>query len=243
MAKKEVALTVQQIAQQRRWLAVLNPLRPAVENLTIHDEPSFTQADGLLAKLQGAATDWDREMEDMIRPISDGLQKLYAHKRRVSVPFETAIKMVRDKMTTYRRLEADRVRQAQLTHDREVERLRLEAEAQERKLLAAKTPQMKARLANAQAALEVKADNLQWSGPADKAVNVENSTVSHTLAWEVSDDDAFVSAVADGTLPRTCLMINHAEMNRLFKADPEGFRAWPGIRVFHDVQIRRRAGR
>lgn len=216
-------------------LALIPPLRADVERLTITSAAEYHTADGILARIRAARSAWRGRMEKIIRPIRSGLDELYKLDRDVDKPLESLEKTVKQEMAAYKLEEGRRIQEEQDAIDRETERLRRQIAEQAAKEASARTTQMRERAQQKRVELEEQEADVILAAP--EPVKAAQSSTRTVQKWRVVDPLKFFAAIGEGMLPAECGSVNVVEMNKQFKADPEGMKAWPGVEVFDDIII------
>lgn len=249
MAKKPItskdvapAVTINQDQIKQQGLEMIRPLSEDVDALVVTTQDEYLIADSLRHRVKSARKTWGERMEKIIRPIRQGLDEIYGLNREVDRPLEALEASITDKMKTFKIAEARQIRLAEEKKEAEAKRLREEADAKLRQAQQAKTPQMQGRLEAAAARAQQQAVAVaQEEMPAP--VQGINSTTRPVQKVKVGNHLHFLQGVIDGYVPEDCLTDIKVQaaiqtvLNRYFKDDPEGMKAWPGIEVYDDVQI------
>lgn len=239
VAKGQAELTKEKGAVLR----IIPTIATEVQELEITGNEQYLYADSLLGRITEAKRNWagvwNRIQERAIKPIRDGLEAMYEMNREVDKPLTALETSVKGKMKAWKIEEHRQIMAAAEKQRCEAERLEAEAREKERAAAAAKTPQMRGKLASAAERLTQQATAIAEQEPETPTMGHSSST-RKVPSWRIKDAAAFYTAIGDGTLPMECALVNVPIMNRHFKEDPEGMQAWPGVEVFDDVQIVRR---
>lgn len=234
--------------------AIIPTLESEVNELEITDDTLYSYADGLLGRVQQARRSWGniwgRIHARTIKPINDGMEALYELNRDIDRPLETLEKKVKGAMKGYKIDEQKRIAEAQRQKDEAANKLRLEAEAKQRQIETARTPQLKGKLAAAVVKLEQEAEAVaQTETPAP--VQATHSGTRYIPKWRFITTDEemespdpvpasfrlFLQAIIDGKIPIEAILPNEKYINLVFKDTPEKVAMWPGMEVYDDPQI------
>lgn len=188
---------------------------------TIEDDDGYQIADGLFGRVKAARKSWAAQMEDIIRPIRTGLDKLYTLNRTVDKPLATLEAEIEREMRAYKLKELERAREE--AEQVEQERLRLEREA-----LKAKSPAK-------QQAIAAQLEEVEAWQP--EVVRGSHSAARPSRKVRITDMKAFCGAVAAGLIPEDCAVAVMPALNRYYKDDPETVEEWPGVEGYDDVSI------
>lgn len=188
---------------------------------TIEDDEQYAQADKMLGQVVTARKSWSTRMEDIVRPISDGLQRLYKLNREVNKPLEELENKIKRAMGEYKLAEARRIREE--NDAKEHERQQLEA----RKAVL-KTP---AAIERVQAQIE----EVEAFEPV--RVMGQHSAARPVQRVRVLDVQALCAAIGSGLVPVDCVEIRQPRLNAYLKDDADSVKEWPGIEVYDDVDI------
>lgn len=210
---------------QKMAVALVASLSPQTDALDVCDAESREAADEILGKITKAQKDWAGVMEDIIRPISDGLQKLYAMNRSVDRPLEDLAKRVKRKIADYDLLVLEQKRAEEEAKERARQKL-LE------KAAAAPSPIAKLRVEQQLQALEEK--------PVTEMPQGEHSTSAPVRKIEVEDIKRFCEGIAKGLIPEDCIEVKQGKLNTYHREDRESVESWPGVRAYDDMQVGRR---
>lgn len=234
--------------ESTKALALVSPFKQEIESLTIEDVEGLQRADLLLGKVRlarkGWAAVWTRIQTRTVKPIRDGLEELYTLNRDVDGPYEALEKSLKGKMDTFR-LEEARI-QRQRAQEAEQERQRLATEIESKRIAAeaARTPQMRGKLAAAAERLQESLETVAVEGEAPIAtINSSTRTVEKVRVPDLMD---LIKAIARGDVPLTVpssigptpfLDINLRVLNAWFVVDPETVRELaPVIEVYDDIR-------
>jgi hypothetical protein len=157
-------------------------------------------------------------LESIIRPIREGLDVLYAVRRRVESPYLEAVETIKSKMAAWQNAERKR-REAE-----KAEELRLLREAEKSQPV----------------------DRPEFSHtpfPAPQSLPVQNSSVSTRVVFRarITSMEEFIMAIESGLAPSwNLIQPNEQAINNWLKMDPQAVRECPGIEVYEDTVIIRR---
>lgn len=216
---------------------LVGPLQTEVMGLVVDDAESYLVADQILGRVQTARKTWGARMERIIRPIRQGLDEIYALSRDVDKPLAAIEATVKRQMTDYKLEEARLLRAAE--EERLAEERRLQRDVLERieKESAARTKQMRGKLALARQQAEDRLEKVQAEEAPAPVMGTSSSTRA-TKKWRITDFGAFVLGVTKrDSLMADYLVANTPRMNQLFKDNPESFKEMAGVEVYDDVQI------
>lgn len=208
--------------QQKTVTALVPTVTAQVEALgVIEDEDTYHVADKYFGRVKTARKEWAGRMQEIIRPIRQGLDKLYKLNRDVDQPLAQLETRIEALMKDFKLKELQRVREEQEQADQEAARLRGLLEN-------AKTPIKQQALA--QQLEEVEA----WQPETTKG---ENSSSRPSRKVRIVDLKAFAKAVGAGLIPEDVLLVHMPAVNRYFKDDAETVEGWPGVEGFDDIAI------
>lgn len=253
-------------------IQLVSPLTPAVNAMmgkTIVDAEDYIHADALLARIKTARALWATKIEPIRGPIDKAITELKnslvgikALDAEVDGPLEMLQEKVRRAMTSYKIEEARQIQAAKEEQEVEARRLRAEADRKAAQAASAKTPQMKAKLEQARADLEVHANTVQANTPTP--VQGASSSTRSVQKVRIIDPVAFVAALKAYT-PRAGIyelghppltILTHktlrtgemreedspldamrSEVSKIFSSQPGVVATWPGIQIFDDIII------
>lgn len=220
--------------------SLIGPLQTEAQSLVVDDAESYLAADQILGRIQTARKTWAARMERIIRPIRQGLDEIYGLNRDVDKPLEAIEKAVKNQMTVYKLEEQRQLRELEQARIEEVNRLQRQINEQAEKETAARTAQMRQKLAAARQQAEDRLERVQTEETTAPIMGVSSSTRS-VKKWRVTDFGAMVKALAfqtaDPALATEMLMVNTMGINKVFKESPDKVAAIPGLEVYDDVQI------
>lgn len=278
MATKKAAVTLvpqkpSPVMVQKRveGLTLVSPLRHLVTALVVKTAEDYLQADALLARVNTAEATWALKINPIREPIDKAMAELKlslegvkALDDEVAVPLATLKASIKQKMKDYKVLEATQIREAKQLQDEAARRLRDEAAKKQLAETAAKTPQMKAKLAQARADLETAAQVVEMPTAESTPIRGVSSTSRTVQKVRVKDVDAFLSALAayapvSGVykmrVPPLTLLTMHttrtgeqipegsaidkitAEITKIYSTQPGVVASWPGVELYDDVII------
>jgi hypothetical protein len=219
-------------------LALVTPLAPLVASLIVEDAEGYLRADALFGRIKNARKTWKERMEKIIRPIRQGLDELYSLNREVDAPLAKLESAVEGKMIAFKQEERRQLQAA------ENERIRNEQEAQRkldeiaRKEEAARTNQMRAKLAQQREEAEARvAETVEAHAFAETAVMGNHSSLRTKKVPTVNNNLGFIAGVAAGVIPADCVTINMVRLRAYYKEDPESVAEFPGVVIVDDDQI------
>ena len=236
------AVTPKSILQARASaLTVTQEILDLARDLIVETEPDYHTADEILHKIKVAQKRLDQPFEDVIRPVRQGLDGVYAIRREVENPLLDLEKTVKEKMRAFKlaeqariqKEERERARLLQIEQARVAEEQRIE---QTRRLVEA------AKANDFQKAQEILAEEepevaVIFAAPIQAPVRAASSSSRTIKKWRVTDLDLVLESVRLGIAPIDILMINVTEVARMFKLDPAEIDAIPGMEVYDDIQI------
>lgn len=250
-------------------IQLVSPLKPAVDALVIVDGEGYIHADALLSRIKTARALWATKIAPIRGPIDKAITELKnslvgikALDSEVDGPLEVLQEKVRRAMAEYKIEEAREIREAQEEKDRQAARIREEARKKEQQAIAAKTPQLKAKLEQARADLEATATLVETNVPTP--VQAASSATRWVTKVRISDPVKFVAALKSYT-PRAGIyelghppltILTHktlrngemreddspldamrAEVSKIFSVQPGVVQTWPGVEVYDDPII------
>lgn len=219
---KAAALALLPPAAQKlkpQGLKMIPPLSQEVDALDIQSEQDYADADNLLGMIQAARTGWDNKLQPIIRPISDGLQALYALSREIDRPLGSLEKIVKAKMQGW---QLAKVQQRRLA-EAETERLRVQAEA-------ARTAPMKAKV---EKKLELAVAAVAEAAP----TKGEHSGVRMVKKYRIIDSAALLAGIVDGDVPSDVVEFDTVRLNHYFKHEPGLMKTWKGVEFYEEPDI------
>lgn len=210
-------------AKTHRTVTALVPsLKPSVVALAvIEDEDAYKIADGYFGQIKAARKEWAERMEEIIRPIRDGLNKLYKLNRDVDKPLADLESVIEKPMKAFQLRDLRRKQE-------EIDQANEEAARIQRLLDKAKTPAK-------QQELTQQLEEVESFRP--ESVRAENSAARPTRKVRITDLKAFAIGVGSGLIPEDCLIVHMPALNRYFKDEAEMVEGWPGVEGFDDVSI------
>lgn len=244
-------------------LTLTSPLKPLVDGLEVVDSDSYLEADMLLGRIANARAVWKTKIDPVLVPLKravdaaklamEGAKKLNTD---VDGPLEEMEVSVKGSMKTYKLLEAQQEQERVRLETAEANRLRDEAAAKERAALAAKTAPMRAKLEQARADLEAKAEVVQQQAMTPTVVKGGASSDRWTDKIKITDLSKLVNSMIDYVPHADIYRKNEApwsllnnprvlgaiqiELNKIFDSQPGIVETWPGCEIYRDVTIARR---
>lgn len=217
-------------------LALANPVQLDASHIQVHDAQSYSIADAFLKRIKQARAAVAEKIEDKlgIKPIREGLDRLYALRReineRADKPLAQAEAHVKKQMGDWQLAERKRIEQE------EAERLRkareLERQAEETRRQASSTADAKARAEAEERAAQLNAESmmLEHAQP-EQPTRGRSSAVRFEKVVVVKDFDAFILGVASGDIPNTMVVVDEQAVRAYLAAWPEAVAQWPGVVV------------
>lgn len=191
---------------------------------TIEDEDGYLAADKLFGRVKDARKAWGGRMEEIIRPIRTGLDKLYKLNRDVDKPLAALETLIEGKMKAFKLLEARRVQQE------------LEQAAAERERLLKQ--QAKTVSPTKQQDIAAQLESVEAFEP--EVVKGANSASRTVRKIRVKDLKALCQGIGDGLIPVEFVQAHMPAIHAAFKDDAETVESWPGLEGYDDVDIRSR---
>lgn len=224
-------------------------LATAVAAVIITDQESYTQMDGLLARIQTARKLWNIKMYGTaakpgpIPNIRTGLEQLYELNREVDKPLEKLEEGVKKSMKDFKLAEIRQARQLEAAKEEEQRRLKEEERKAEEAAAAARTAPMKARL-EAKRLEIVEQQAAVAAEEAPEAVVGTRSSDRKVMKWRLEYDDEqgshlhhLLMGIIEGVVPSDAISLNVVYINKQYKDNPALVKSWPGIEEYEDVQI------
>lgn len=236
MPKKTAPTPVNPAAVREEGQALIAPLASEAGLLIIRNEEDYLVADGLLSRIRRARKTWGDRMEAIIRPIRSGLDEIYSLNRDVDRPLEAQEARVKGLMRDYKLEEQRQIQAAKEEREREERRKLEEAETKRIAAEQAQTARMRERLIAQATRAEAQAAAVAQT-PIPQAVRGESSVSRPVQKVRVHNLTHFLQGIVDGYIPEDLVTVNQVALNREFKAEPDGIKAWPGVEVFDDIQI------
>lgn len=187
----------------------------------IEDEEQYQKADALLGKIVSAKKSWLGRMEEIIRPISTGLERLHKLNREVKRPLEDLELKVKRAMGDYKLRELQRAQEEEEAKQEELRRL----EAKKERVV---NPLVKERI-------EEQIEQVQAFEPA--LVRGAHSASRAVRRVRVINVQALCKGIADGLIPADCVEVRQPRINSYHKEDMTTVEEWPGVEGYDDVDI------
>lgn len=202
--------------------ALLTRLQPQLPKLAvIETDEDYARADKIFGEVQATRKAWKLRMEDIIRPISDGLQKLYKLNRDVDKPLGELENAIERPMKAFKLAEARRVQE-------EAEAVLAEQQRLQTQQAKAKNPIIQQRIAEQLETVEA------WQ---PETVQGVHSTTKLRRKVRITNLQAFALAVGEGLIPVDALEVKQSWLNAQHKDDAETVEGWPGVEGYDDVDI------
>lgn len=250
---------------------LISPLRPMVDRMVITDDESYLEADTVLSRLRQARILWASKLDPIRGPIDRAMAELKLSlvgvknlDGEVDGPLLDLEMKVKGEMRTYKLNEARRIEAARQQQEDEARQLREQAEAKKRAEETARTPQMKAKLAQARQDLETQATRVEMDTTETTAVKGASSAVRTATKIRIVDVADFLRSAQDYTpqagiyrmaVPPLSVLTHHtgrlgdkteegsalekmtAEVAKIYVTQPGVVKSWPGVEEFTDVVI------
>lgn len=214
---------------------LITPLRDAVEELTVTTEEEYQQADELLATIRQARRQWAAEIEPVLTPLRLAKTAADALNRKIDVPLGELEASVKATMKDYKVQEAAEIAREQARIDAAQSKIQAQLEDTAARELAAKTKQMRERLATKRTHLEEQAEAVEAEAPV--AIRAAHSSTRIISRWRIVDMDAFIKGVVSGAIPKGVLMLDYAFMNKHHLTGRDSMAGWPGCELYDDTVI------
>lgn len=229
-------VVVEKAKVQAEGLALISPLQRIVEELVVETADDYLQADQIFGRVKQARRTWGERMERIIRPIRAGLDELYTLNREVDKPLAALESAVEVKMKAFKEIEAREISEAERKRFEEQEKLRREIEEKTRREEAARTNQMREKLAKARKESEEKLTTNQLQ-PEPEAVRGISSSTRNRKIVRVVDKMAFLTGIVEELVHISMVQVDQPTINKYFKENPTVVAEWPGIVIEDDIQI------
>ena len=206
----------------------------------VETEDDYLEADSSLTRILQARKRWKLRMygeknDGIIPNIRKGLDQLYALFAEVDKPLEQTEGAFKRAMAAFKDRERRLIEETRRVQEAEAARLRQQAEDLRAKEEAAKTRQMRERLAEARRVTEAQAEAAE---EVEAPLPVQGRTGTRTIkAWRIIDMVAFIQGAASGTIPGWAVAAATVEINKAFRNDPDSLKLWPGVEVYDETQI------
>lgn len=217
---------------------ITSPIITRIQTIQVTDQATYAQADAVLTRIREARKQITTEMDLILRPINESRNAVITLRHKLDDPLADGEATIKAQMKEWQqeqsRLALESVRRAQA----EADQLRMEAERKQRAIEQAKTPQMKVRLQEQQAAIQQRAADVLVR-PLVAPVQVAGSTTRKVKQVRVADSLTFMRAAADpqSDVPTEILVVDMVALRKLYSATPDMVKAWPGIEEYEDIQI------
>lgn len=228
-----------EVAVAKKEAALSTPLAHQARDLEITDADSYAIADQILTKIVMARKAIEERIDHILKPLNEARSSILALRRELDGPPGQAEDAIRNKMRIFRLNEAQLQLQQKRKLLQEQEELRQRALDAQKKADAAKTIQMKSRLADRALALEAQVAQKEMERPTEP-VKVAGSTFRPVKRAVVTDMKAFVAAVAAGKIPIDTIELRQSAINKYFRDAAPVVMSWPGVVIEDDVTIARR---
>jgi len=203
----------------------------------IRNEEQYQQASNLLNLCAAKHKEIEADFEPVVRPMYDALQALYSLRKKymdpIGHPKTGLIAQIKAAMQTFKREEM----QKQIEAEAQARRIEEEAEAARERAELVTSKASKTRLLAKAEEKEEEARDVAGSVADTRAVG---SSAVRVVKWELKNFEAIILAVAEGEIDSDILCINEDWVSGLVKHDRAEAEKIKGIRVYEDVEIRRR---
>jgi hypothetical protein len=228
---------------KREGLALVPPLKDAVEELTIETEDDYRQMDVYLSDIARARKTWTAKLA----PIRDPLKEAVAAAKRAMTAADALFKEVDTPLAELEATARLRMKAYQTEKQRRIsaaadEQRRIQEEIDRAAQVEAygRTAAQRQKATATREALEEKQAEVFESAPVLAQADGSGSRVAKKI--RASDPAKLLRFIADNYEELAdCAEILQPALNRRFKDDPEGMGAWPGVEVYDDVTIVRKA--
>jgi hypothetical protein len=211
---------------------LLSPLEAEVKGLIIRNHAELTHADQLLYDIGQAIKQWDGKMEPILKPLREAKTAADALKREIAKPLQALYDAVRVKIRDYRIADNKRIEDERREKDKAQALINKQLEEASARELAARTKQLRERLAAKRVELEAQAEELEADVP--EPVKTEHSTSRTVKKWRVVDRDAVLRGVVAGKVPQEAVIYDTAWVN---KRPLTEVATWPGFEIYDDLII------
>jgi hypothetical protein len=220
-------------------LTITQEVIDLAKDLVIVTEADYHTADDILHKIKVIQKRAGEPLEEVIRPVRQGLDGVYAINRAIQDPLLDGEVIVKEKMRVWKIAEMDRVRKSREEEER---RQREYQEQVRREQEAADKLRAEANQVPAPQPFEVAQDATGEvyaipATPLPQPIRAASSTARQVKRWRVTDLELLVKAVELGMVPVEMVMVNVVAMNDLFKRDPAAVEGFPGVETYMDIQI------
>ena len=217
--------------------ALVHPLEELVEALEVKTDEDYEAADELLTRVRQAVAKWENKINPVIEPQRKALDAAYKLKNEFLHPLQAMEKAIKGEMATYKRLQLERVREAEAARQQEIDRLQREADIRAQQFKVAKTSPMKERLRQQREALAEQIAEKEQESVTATPIKVAGSQVRQKKKAEVHDIKAFMLAVVAGKIPLDLIEVNTSQLRLQFTAQPAIVSQWPGVKIVDDIVI------
>ena len=222
-------------------LTITQEILDLAKDLAVETESQYHSADDILHKIKVAQKRLDQPFEDVIRPVRQGLDGVYAIRREVENPLLDLEKTVKEKMRAFKLAEAERIRKEEAERARllRIEQSRVAEEQlaeQARRIVEA------AKANDFQKALEILEEEkpevaVIFAAPVQAPVRAASSSSRTIKRWRVTDLDLVIEATRLDMAPTNILQINATKVQEMFKLNPASIDEIPGMETYDDIQI------
>ena len=217
---------------------LVNPIREQVAALTVNTSEEYAEADALLHRIQSSIRLWDDKMEAILAPLREAKSAADALKRDVRRPlveFEDEVKAL---MRAYKLQEAKQIEEAREKQAEKQTEVQAKLEETAERELAARTRQLRERLAARRQQLEQEAQTLEREVIAPTVA--EHSTTRKVPKWRyVGTLKQLCKDVVAGKVPEGVVLMDYSTINRIHldKEGRERMASWPNFELYEDIVI------
>src|SRR5271154_895126 len=195
-------------------LTVTQEVIDQAKDITITTAEDYHAADEILHKIKVAQKRSGDILEEVIRPVRDGLEQVYAVRRLIENPLLDLERVVKEKMRVWQI--ADRARIDKENYERR------KIEEEQRRLEALKVVELanKGDFTGAAAVLTQPETVVLHPTPPPQPIRAASSSARPVKKWRLTDLELLVQAVYLEMVPIDVLMVNPVKVGEIFKADP-----------------------
>lgn len=249
------------VAARTEGIKMSSSLAEAVDAITIIDEDSYVDADGMLGQIRNVRAKWRVKVDPIISPLKraiDAAKLAMAGAKKldedIDGPMAELEAAIKEKMRYYKLV--DEPKKLQAKRDEETRLAREAQEEADRKDIAAqnaRTAGMRARLEEARATLQVQAAVHEEAAEDIKPVQAASSSARFTEKCRITDLEKFLKGMQEYTSADGVMKMQHppykllrrekvmaaiqVELNKVWSSTPGVVKSWPGVEVYKDVSI------
>lgn len=217
---------------------LLVPLQPLIANLSIVDEESYLEADGLLGRIRTNRAKWKLRISRILDPAKTVYDEARKLRDEVDKPLESMETTVKTTMMDYKRAEARQLNEAREAQEREAHRLQQEIEAKERKEAAARTRPMREKIARTVNELRARQEEVEAIPQPAVAKGVSSSTRT-VKRIRLLDIRTVMAGILNGEIPDDVIItsLNTVVLMTYLRANEAAVKSWAGLEVYEDITI------